>query len=159
MRSTKPLFKIDSPVALMTSHVFPEGVKGLDVDLLIFTSQFPVLIEFLRCITVPVDESHPRRYWQKNWRKFCRLWEIAQRLNGLFYLINYSTVPTEAGRCDNCGQELLGAFLPVENWNFSVLEVDMMELNEPSKKDPILTTVRGSGFRFFSDWITNLERL
>ena len=48
-----------------------------------------ILFDFLRCVSVPPQQSHPNRYWFKNSRKFQSLWRLAQPLDGTLYLVNY----------------------------------------------------------------------
>lgn len=52
-----------------------------------------ILFEFLLCEesqSVSPFTSHPRRYWNKNSRKFIALWQIAQDLHATLYLVNYA---------------------------------------------------------------------
>ena len=52
-----------------------------------------IVFEFLRCVSVKPQDSHPNRYWHLNRRKFVRLWRITQKLGGILYLVNYSDTP------------------------------------------------------------------
>lgn len=49
-----------------------------------------ILFDFLRCVSVPPQKSHPNRYWFKNSKKFNNLWRLAQALAGKLYLVNYA---------------------------------------------------------------------
>jgi len=49
-----------------------------------------ILFDFLRCVSVPPQKSHPNRYWFKNSRKFNNLWNLAQAPEGQLYLVNYA---------------------------------------------------------------------
>lgn len=55
-----------------------------------------IIFEYLLCDVkqfsrgITPYSSHPRKYWNKNKRKFLALWEAAQALNATLYLINYS---------------------------------------------------------------------
>lgn len=49
-----------------------------------------ILFDFLRCVSVPPQKSHPNRYWFKNSRKFNNLWRLARALEGQLYLVNYA---------------------------------------------------------------------
>lgn len=86
---SKPLLKINDPGQLLTSLAIPGGGAGIDLDFLIFGSYGFILFEFLRCVTVPARESHPRRYWHKNWRKFLTLWNLQNKLRARLFLINF----------------------------------------------------------------------
>ena len=48
-----------------------------------------VIFEFLRCVTVRPFNSHPRRYWDKNKRKFISLWKLKEQLDADLFLVNY----------------------------------------------------------------------
>ena len=48
-----------------------------------------VVFEFLRCVTVRPFNSHPRRYWYKNKRKFISLWKLKEQLDADLFLVNY----------------------------------------------------------------------
>ena len=48
-----------------------------------------VVFEFLRCVTVRPFNSHPRRYWDKNKRKFISLWKLKEQLDADLFLVNY----------------------------------------------------------------------
>lgn len=63
---------------------------GFDLDSVFFhQNKGWVVIEFLKCETVRPYESHPKRYWRKNWRKFAALWAIVNKLEGELWLVNY----------------------------------------------------------------------
>ena len=55
-----------------------------------------IIFEYLLCDEIQFSRgihpytSHPRRYWEKNKRKFLGLWEAAKTLNAMLYLVNYS---------------------------------------------------------------------
>lgn len=73
-----------------------EETHGIDIDSLFYHQEYGwVIIEFLRCITVKPTESHPNRYWYKNWRKFVTLWEVTKKLEGKLFLVNYSDDKSE----------------------------------------------------------------
>lgn len=52
-----------------------------------------IIMEFLLCEErqkVTPYSSHPRKYWNKNKRKFLSLWRATLSLHGTLYLINYA---------------------------------------------------------------------
>jgi hypothetical protein len=60
-----------------------------------------VIVEFLLCDEkqfprgITPYTSHPNRYFHKNAQKFISLWKLAQELDAILYLINYSKEGTE----------------------------------------------------------------
>ena len=52
-----------------------------------------VIFDFLRCVSVPPQKSHPNRYWFRNSRIFRHNWSLKQALDGTLYLINYADDP------------------------------------------------------------------
>ena len=52
-----------------------------------------VIFDFLRCVSVPPQKSHPNRYWFRNSRLFSQLWSLKQALDGTLYLVNYADDP------------------------------------------------------------------
>ncbi len=118
-RTTKPIQNAETSVERLSNTVFPHGARGLDVDFITHTDEGWIVFEYLRCVTVPAVESHPCRYWFRNWRKFCQLWSMAQQLDARFILVNYEE-PAE------------GVF-----GFFRVMEVDMQQ--EPSQQQSVIT--------------------
>jgi len=52
-----------------------------------------IIFEYLLCEEAQMVNpytSHPRRYWDKNSRKFISLWKVTQDLNATLYLVNYA---------------------------------------------------------------------
>lgn len=155
MRTTKVLKKVETLSQEVTTRIFPAGMRALDVDLLYGLKTGWVLLEFLRAITVRAADSHPRRYWDKNWRKFCRLWELAKALDGDLFLVNYETDPRDGALCALCGRDRLA----VNFGQFVVLKSDMNR--EPSQFVPITTSLvfNEGGFDQFSRWLRELDSL
>lgn len=58
-----------------------------------------IIFEYLLCDerqeNVTPFTSHPKKYWNKNRRKFLALWKIAQDLKAILYLVNYAKINTE----------------------------------------------------------------
>lgn len=74
-----------------------DQTRGFDIDSMYWhEGKPPVILEFLKCDSVPPHKSHPKYYWnpeppkKNNWRKFSTLWKVAQALNAKFYLVNWS---------------------------------------------------------------------
>ena len=89
---SKPFSKAFDPMK-DTFKKLMEGkdAKFMDLDLFTYNTKVGwVLIEWLRCDTVPPRASHPSRYLHKNWRKFWQLYNMARDLNGRLYLVNYN---------------------------------------------------------------------
>ena len=58
-----------------------------------------IIFEYLLCEEsqrVTPYTSHPKRYWNKNKRKFIKLWKVAVDLNATLYLVNYAKKGTKA---------------------------------------------------------------
>jgi len=55
-----------------------------------------VIVEYLLCEErqfsrgITPFTSHPNRYFNKNAKKFTTLWELAQHIGAILYLVNYS---------------------------------------------------------------------
>lgn len=68
---------------------------GADIDGLVCYKDGFFIIEFLRCVTVRPNLSHPNRYWNYgtgktgNKQKFLSLWNLAKKTNSKLYLVNY----------------------------------------------------------------------
>lgn len=140
-RQSKPLRKIESLAGALTWRIFPRGIRALDVDLLFRTPQGWIVIEFLRALGVPAFESHPRRYWAKNWRKFVQLWRLAKDLHSRFFLVNYEASHDSPD---------------AHFGNFLIMRADMTK--QPSEVAPIVTreALRG-GLPVFSSWIVAID--
>lgn len=57
-----------------------------------------IIFEFLLCEeaqTVTPHTSHPNKYWHKNSQKFISLFNIAQDLKAILYLVNYAKTGTK----------------------------------------------------------------
>lgn len=91
-RFSKPLRKADEASKQLIIELL-EGTNthGIDIESLYHHPGHGgwVVFEFLKCDTVRPHQSHPRRYWRRNWRKFSALWALVQRLQGRLYLVNY----------------------------------------------------------------------
>ena len=115
---------------------------GIDIEIIFKTkSSGWVIMELLKCESCYVTPctSHPKRYWNKNWRKFVRLWEIAKKLDSCLFLVNYDE-PTE-----NSYKE------------FRIMEVDMMV--EPSEEKIIETKdiIKKGTFEDFQKWYLGIN--
>ena len=80
--------------------------------------------------------SHPNRYFFKNSMKFISLWKIAQELNGLLYLVNYSKKDTE--------------------YEDEVLVMKVLSVDE-TKKEPVLSENVKMNRLEFSNWLIKLN--
>jgi len=72
-----------------------EPTFGINFDVLLKHPKYGyVIIELLLCeesqLSVNPWTSHPSKYWNKNWRKFVKLWEVTQALHGTLLLVNYA---------------------------------------------------------------------
>lgn len=86
---SKPIGKTDDAAKqLIIDALEGSNTHGFDLDSIFHTDCW-VVIEFLKCDTVPPSVSHPKFYWNQNWRKFASLWAITQKLEGRLYLVNY----------------------------------------------------------------------
>lgn len=110
---SKPIRKGDDAVKdVIMQALAGRNTHGFDIDSIYYNKGMGgwIVIEFLKCDTVRPHQSHPRRYWNKNWRKFASLWTITKALRGKLYLVNYEDsraqfsiinvtemVPTETG--------------------------------------------------------------
>ncbi len=86
----------DEIKALIIEALDGHKTGGGDIDALLRTKDGFVLIEFLRCVTVPPAKSHPNFYWnygnidkRGNKHKFISLWNIAQKTKSRLFLVNY----------------------------------------------------------------------
>lgn len=91
----KPQFD-DEVKALIIEALDSNKTGGGDIDSLFRLKDGFVVIEFLRCVTVPPFTSHPNFYWdynnlekRGNKFKFITLWNIAQKTNSKLFLVNY----------------------------------------------------------------------
>lgn len=123
MENSKPLKRTDeSATRLVINTLNGKNAYGINIDTIFKTKKHGyVLLEFLKCESKYVNgcQSHPRRYWKKNWRKFVRLWEIAKKLDAKFILVNYE-------------EPALNSYA-----NFRIMEVDM---NVKPSEDRIVKT-------------------
>ena len=122
MKHSKPLRKTDeSATRLIIKTLNGQNAYGINIDGIFKTPDGWILMEFLKTESryVTPCTSHPRRYWDKNWRKFVRLWEIARRLEAKLYLINY-----EEKENGNYGK-------------FRIMEVNMCK--RPDEQNPVET--------------------
>jgi len=91
---SKPIKQTDeASKALIIEALAGDNTYGFDIDsIYYFQSEDQwVVFEFLKCdhASVRPTTSHPRRYWNKNWRKFASLWRLTQELKATLYLVNY----------------------------------------------------------------------
>ena len=101
-----------------------------------------VIIEYLLCDEKQFSRgitpftSHPNRYFFKNSMKFISLWKIAQELNALLYLVNYSKKDTE--------------------YEDEVLVMKVLSVDE-TKKEPVLSENVKMNRLEFSNWFIKLN--
>lgn len=89
-RHSKPIGKGDDDAKNLIIEALDGKVTGgFDLDSIYRIGDSYAVLEFLKCDTVRPNDSHPRRYWNKNKQKFISLWDITQKLEGQLYLINY----------------------------------------------------------------------
>lgn len=89
--------KFDDEVkALIIETLDGNKTGGGDIDTLFRLKEGFVVIEFLRCVSVPPFKSHPNFYWsynnldkRGNKYKFITLWNIAQKTKSKLFLVNY----------------------------------------------------------------------
>lgn len=105
----------------------------MDIDSFFHTPEDGwIILEFLKCDTVPPEKSDPTYYWKKNWRKFATLWALANQLGGRLILINY---------CVPYGL-------------FKIMEVNKMV---PGEDGSISKTEQVMDFAAFQKWYQNLN--
>lgn len=133
---SKPIRKTDeSSKELIIETLEGKDTHGFDLESVYFVPSLGgwIVIEFLKCDTVRPFDSHPRRYWYKNWRKFSSLWAITRKLEGSLFLVNY-----EKSRAQ-----------------FSIIKVIRMKVGEAGG---ILEENRQNGdFQFFKAWFQELN--
>lgn len=83
----------DASKALIIEALSGHPTYGFDIDSIYYfeTENRWLVMEFLKCDNERVrpSESHPSRYWDKNWRKFASLWRLVNKIGGELILINY----------------------------------------------------------------------
>lgn len=86
----------DEVKALIIETLDGNKTGGGDIDTLFRLKDGFVVIEFLRCVSVPPFKSHPNYYWSYNHLdkrgnkyKFITLWNIAQKTKSNLFLVNY----------------------------------------------------------------------
>ncbi len=92
---SKPIQRVDDASKRLIMELL-QGTNtfGFDVDSIFYVEQENrwIVIEFLKTEhpTVRPSDSHPNRYWHRNWRKFFSLWRLVEDLgNAELYLVNY----------------------------------------------------------------------
>jgi hypothetical protein len=92
---SKPIKRADdASKKLIMELLGDENTYGFDIDSIFYIEDEDlwVVIEFLKTDHKKLSpkNSHPNRYWDKNWRKFYALWRLVQALrNAELYLVNY----------------------------------------------------------------------
>lgn len=112
----------DSSARLIKNILAGENGYGIDIEIIFKTNRLGwAIIEFLKCESkyVTPTTSHPSRYWYKNWRKFVKLWEIANKISAKLFLVNYEELSSN------------------KYGKFKIMEVDMQQ--RPSSRRPITT--------------------
>jgi hypothetical protein len=86
----------DEVKALIIETLDGNKTGGGDIDTLFRLKEGFVMIEFLRCVSVPPFKSHPNYYWsynnldkRGNKYKFITLWNISQKTKSKLFLVNY----------------------------------------------------------------------
>ena len=142
MNFSKPIQKADdASKALIIEALAGKNTYGFDIDSIYYFEREDqwIVIEFLKCDHAKVrpSQSHPKRYWNKNWRKFASLWRLVKELDAEHYLVNYEDLehaklqgrskrefhiievlsldPTEAGGITNQNQQTLD-FTGFKTW-------------------------------------------
>jgi len=92
---SKPQFD-DEVKGLIIEALDGNKTGGGDIDGLFRLKEGFVVIEFLRCVSVPPFTSHPNFYWdynnldkRGNKFKFITLWNVAQKTKSKLILVNY----------------------------------------------------------------------
>jgi len=147
MEYSKTIKKTDEASKALIIEALAKNVTfGFDIDSIYYfeTEEKWVIIEFLKCdhATVRPADSHPSRYWGKNWRKFASLWRLVKVLNAEFFLVNYEdqTHASKQGRSER---------------EFRVIKVTSLD---PTEKGGIKDEVsRITDFTEFKKWFINLN--
>lgn len=100
MIESKSLGNEDKSGFLFCQELLDGGLNyGFNFDRLCYDYEAGkfIVFEFLKVDqwqTVTPWESHPVRYWHKNWRKFVAIWRGVQKLEADFYCVNYAEAGT-----------------------------------------------------------------
>ena len=89
-----------------------------------------IIFEYLLCDEkqkVSPHSSHPRKYWNKNSKKFLSLWEIAKALKANLYLVNYAKKNTQHS------DEIL--IIKVIKMSAAEIEEELIEICKQIEKD------------------------
>lgn len=133
MKHSKPLVKTDDDAkALIIETLSGDHTGGMDIDSIYLVGKTYYVIEFLKCDTVRPFDSHPKRYWYKSKQKFISLWNIAQKLEGVLYLVCYE---------DSREQ-------------FKVIKVDDLDTTGITKE-----RVKKWNFQNFATWFRTLNKM
>lgn len=140
---SKTLSKEDDGAGRLIKNLL-NGANGYGIDLeIVFNtkSQGYIILEFLKCESkfVTPYTSHPHKYWDKNWKKFVFLYNVAKKLNAQLYLVNY-----EESNKNEYGL-------------FKTMQVDMTET--PSKENKIKITIENyyKNISEFREWYLKIN--
>ena len=144
---SKPIEKVDEGSKYLVMEALGGyDTYGFDVDSIYYLAidDMWIVLEFLKSEhkTVRPADSHPGRYWKRNWRKFRALWRLTQKLEGELYLVNYEDLShaQDQGRADR---------------EFGVIRVDEMD---PTEKGGITREdSRIMDFGSFQKWFRALN--
>ena len=102
-----------------------------------------VIVEYLLCEAAQFDKgitpftSHPNRYFHKNAQKFLSLWQIAQDLKAVVFLVNYAKKGTA--------------------FEDQILLMKVKGI-DPANKLPVKTIDKKLTRAGFSDWLRQLNK-
>ena len=90
-KDSKKISKNDDDSKLFIMELLDgKDTYGMDIDSIFNNAEKGyVVIEFLKCVTIRPHKSHPNRYWNRCWRKVFSMYNIAQKLEGVFYWVTY----------------------------------------------------------------------
>ncbi|RME57188.1 MAG: hypothetical protein D6790_13700 [Caldilineae bacterium] len=150
---SKPIRKgDDASKNLIMELLDGQYTYGFDVDSIYFLEkdQTWIVLEFLKTDhqRVRPKDSHPHRYWRRNWRKFASLWRLVTHLSesgarARLFLVNYEDLSHAQmqGRAER---------------EFHIIEVREMDATEQGgiKDEKTWTT----NFDRFQQWFQRLNR-
>ena len=98
--ASKPINKIDDgSKKFIIDCLQGDCTHGFDVDSIYFNEGRWYIFEYLKCENprMTPHTSDPK-YYAYNWKKFYSLYQLAKRLNGRLFLVNYSTRATDGDK-------------------------------------------------------------
>ncbi len=161
---SKPISKSDdSSKEFIIKCLKGDETHGFDIDSIYFYKGKYLIFEYLKDenLSLSPHQSDPK-YYPYNWQKFYSLFQIAQKLGGTLYLVNYSDGFGKDGKEQPKHFAEQVKLFKVKNVDYEKLKREYLDLpryNRPKHCDYIVSETKELMFEEYSKWLREINKI